>query len=132
VCSFPGAFNHAWCFNHVIALVAVRVVQQFDIPKGNDNTYTEAEQELQELAEGLDIQDATTQREQETGKDDDKDDNGIEQWAEEWAKLSEADHEEHNESIRLVRMLLVKVSLFCNMHANNSPGSCSFKKYHLQ
>jgi len=132
--SFPGVSNHAWCFNHVAALVAIRVVHQFDVPKGpGDDTDSEAEQELWELAEGLDIEDATTQREWETDEDEDEDDDGIEGWAEERAELSEADREEHDENVRPVRMLLVKVSSSsCNMCANNSPGSCSFTKSCLQ
>ncbi|KAG1722957.1 uncharacterized protein EDB91DRAFT_1040319, partial [Suillus paluster] len=32
--SFPGDPNHAWCFNHVIALVAKSLIHQFDVPKG--------------------------------------------------------------------------------------------------
>jgi len=113
--NFPGASNCAQCFNHVVALIAIRVVRQFDIPKGGDNWDSEAEQELQELAEGLDIEDAMTQREWETGKDNEEDDDGIEGWANERSELSAADREEHDKSIRPVRMLLVKVSLlFCD------------------
>jgi hypothetical protein len=130
--SFPGASNRARCFNHVVALVAVRVVRQFDVPKGRDDTDSEAEQELRELAEGLDIEDATTQREREGDEDDEEDDDGVEQWAEERANLSNADREEHDESVRPVRMLLVKVSSCCNVHANNSLGTCSFAKSPLQ
>ena len=91
--NFPGASNCAQCFNHVVALIAIRVVRQFDIPKGGDNWDSESEQELQELAEGLDIEDAMTQREWKTGKDKDND-NGIEGWANERSELSAADHDE--------------------------------------
>jgi len=91
--NFPGASNCAWCFNHVVALITIRVVCQFDISKGGDNWDSESEQELQELAEGLDIEDAMTQREWKTGKDKDND-NGIEGWANERSELSAADHDE--------------------------------------
>jgi len=33
---FPGEPNYAWCFNHTVALIAKRVVRQFDIT-GDDN-----------------------------------------------------------------------------------------------
>jgi hypothetical protein len=113
--NFPGASNRVRCFNHVVALVAIRIVRKFDVPKGGDNWDSEAEQELQELAEGLDIEDPMTQTEQETGEDDEEDDDGIEGWANERSELSTADHEEHDESVRPVQMLLVKVSLlFCD------------------
>jgi len=100
--NFPGASNCAQCFNHVVALISIRVVRQFDIPKGGDNWDSEAEQELQELAEGLDIEDAMTQREWETGEDNEEDDDGIEGWANERSELSAADCEEHDKSIRPV------------------------------
>ncbi|KAG2086662.1 uncharacterized protein F5147DRAFT_556401, partial [Suillus discolor] len=32
--SFPGNPNCAWCFNHVIALIAKSLIHQFDVPKG--------------------------------------------------------------------------------------------------
>jgi hypothetical protein len=69
----------------------------------------EAERELRELAEGLDIEEAVTQQERETDDDDDDDDDD-DGWREERAKMSTTDWEELDESVRLVRMLLVKVS----------------------
>jgi hypothetical protein len=106
---FSGASSHTRCFNHVVALVAIRVVRQFDVPTGNSDEGTEAEQELRDLAEGLDVEDAVTHREHEVD-DDEEDDEEIEEWADERCKLSAADREEHDESVRPVRMLLVKVS----------------------
>jgi isopentenyl diphosphate isomerase/L-lactate dehydrogenase-like FMN-dependent dehydrogenase len=110
--SFSGASSHTRCFNHIIALVAVQIVCQFDIPIGNNQDKdTEANKELQKLAEGLDSEDAETQREVDNDEEDDEE---IEGWANERQKLSAVKHKEHDESTRPVQMLLVKVrSLLC-------------------
>jgi hypothetical protein len=76
---FPGAPNHTRCFNHVVALVAKRVVRQFDVVShGDSDTLDEAEKELQELANGLDIEEAMAQSEWEAeeGEDGDDEDDG--------------------------------------------------------
>jgi hypothetical protein len=31
---FSGASSHMQCFNHVVALIAIRVVHQFDVCEG--------------------------------------------------------------------------------------------------
>jgi hypothetical protein len=60
--TFSGDENRARCFNHIVALVAKSTVHQFDIPKGLANAaLDEVERELQELAEGIDIEDKQTQ-----------------------------------------------------------------------
>ena len=61
------------------------------------------------MAEGLDIDDALTQRELENFHEDEENDDGTEGWAETRAKLSAVDHKEHDESIRPIQMLLIKV-----------------------
>jgi hypothetical protein len=60
---YPGASNCAQCFNHVVALVAIRVIRQFDIPSSKKDMIDEVEQELRELVEGLDIEEAIAQKE---------------------------------------------------------------------
>ena len=109
---FPGKANHTRCFNHTIALVAMRVVRQFDIPKGGDETaMDEAELELRELAEGLDIEEEITQRELEADDNDEGDDEFYD-WEGEQEHTFVLDRKDLNENVRPVRMLLVKVSLF--------------------
>jgi hypothetical protein len=41
--NYPGASNRAHCFNHIVALVAIRVVRQFDVPGGENKSMDEAE-----------------------------------------------------------------------------------------
>jgi hypothetical protein len=110
--SFPGSPNRARCFNHVVALVAKSVVRQFDVPKGlADAALDEAERELREMAEGIDIEDEVTQGEweEQDNSEEDKDENN-DGWIDEVAELSIADREELEANIRPVRLVLVKVS----------------------
>lgn len=59
ITTFPGYENCTRCFNHVITLIAKSSIHQFDVPKGQaDAALDEAERELNELAEGIDIEDA--------------------------------------------------------------------------
>jgi hypothetical protein len=108
---FPGAPNHTRCFNHVVALVAKRIVRQFDVKGGDSDGMDEAERELRELAEGLDLEESVTQSERDVDdkdEDDDDDDDGYDVTA----NLSATDREALNESLRPVRTLLVKVSKY--------------------
>jgi len=75
---FPGEANHTQCFNHVIAISVMRVVHQFDVPKGDaEGSMSDAEYELQILAEGLDLEEAVTQQEREVEDDEEEDDDVV-------------------------------------------------------
>ncbi|KAG1743283.1 uncharacterized protein EDB91DRAFT_1081218 [Suillus paluster] len=76
-----------------------------------DAALDEAERELRDLAEDLDIKDEQTRGEWE-GKEDDNDDIGdtADGWINEVARLPMADHNELEENIRPVKLVLVKVS----------------------
>ena len=111
--SFPGDANCAQCFNHVIALIAKSSICQFDVPKGQvDAVPDEAERELRELAEGLNIEEEQTKGEWE-GPDDEEDEEGkdLDGWVDEVAGLSVANREALEENIQPVRLVLVKVSV---------------------
>ena len=109
ISSFPGSANRARCFNHVIVLVTKSSIRQFDIPKGKaDAALDEAERELRELAEGLDIEEVEMAGEWEAPEDDD--DENAEGWVDEVAHLSVANREELDANVRPIRLLLVKVS----------------------
>jgi hypothetical protein len=109
---FPGAANRTRCFNHVIALVAKQIVRRFDVPqKKNDKEMDDAERDLQELAEGQDIEEAIMQRECEINENDENDanDDELDGWARNRETLSAEDRKLLDNSIRPVQMLLVKV-----------------------
>ena len=111
ITTFPRDENRALCFNHVIALVAKSSICQFDIPKGQaDAALDEAERELNELAEGIDIEDEKMRAEWEgTDNEDDNDDNDG--WVDEVGHLLVANHADLEVNIMPMRLVLVKVSL---------------------
>jgi hypothetical protein len=127
---FPGAANRTRCFNHIVALVAVRVVQQFDVPKGDDTDVTNvAEQELRELAKDSDVEESITLREWDCAEDDD-DDGDIADWQGDESIV--LDREALNASLKPGRMLLVKASRLTKKGQPSSPRSCSSARYRLR
>jgi hypothetical protein len=115
--TFPGDPNRVRCFNHVTSLVARSTIRMFDIPKAQaDAALDEAERELQELAEGIDLEDLVMQGEHnEADYDDDDavavDDEDLDGWVDERAGLSTADRQALDKSLQPVRLVLVKVSI---------------------
>ena len=109
---FPGAPNRTRCFNHVIALVAKRVVRQFDVPVRKENEIMDDdEKELQGLAQGQDVEEEQSQREieiEENECDDDDGDDGA-------LAMEGIASDEFDRSLRPVRTLLVKVSNFSSL-----------------
>ena len=128
---FPGEANRTRCFNHIVALVAVRVVRQFDVPKKDNMDGTnDAKNELRELAEGSDIEEAVSQTEWESTEGDDEDDvDGVEWQDDETTVL---DRETLNTSLKLGRMLMIKVCREQKKRSTNSPQPCSSKRSRLQ
>jgi hypothetical protein len=109
IVTFPGDENRAQCFNHVVALIAKGLIRQFDVPKGKaDAALDEAERELNELAEGIGIEDEKMRAEWEGNDEDNEDNNG---WVDEVACLLVADREELEANITPMRLVLVKVSI---------------------
>jgi hypothetical protein len=115
--TFPGNPNRVHCFNHVTSLVARSTIWMFDIPKAQaDAALDEAERELQELAEGIDLEDLVMQGEHnEADYDDDDavavDDEDLDGWVDERAGLSTVDRQALDKSLQPMRLVLVKVSV---------------------
>jgi hypothetical protein len=106
--TFPGDANRARCFNHVVALVAKRVVRQFDVGKGQaDAALDEAERQLQDLAKGIDIEERLARANQDAG--DDEDDEDVNDDSDETDDLSPEARAELDANTRPVRLVLVKV-----------------------
>jgi hypothetical protein len=106
--TFPGDTNGARCFNHVVALVAKRVVQQFDVGKGQaDLALDEAEQQLQDLAKGINIEERLAQANKDAGGDEE--DNNVDDDSDETDDLSPEAQAELEVNTRPVRLVLVKV-----------------------
>jgi len=109
--SFEGDANRARYFNHVVTLVAKRVIHQFDVPKGRaDAALDEAEQALRDLAKGIDLEERQMQAKHEVDGDEvdvsnDKDDkDALNMLPDACAEL--------DESTWPVKLVLVKVSSF--------------------
>jgi hypothetical protein len=126
---FPGEENRTRCFNHIVALVAVRVVRQFDVPKKDDMDGTnDAEKELRELAEGSDIEESVSQTEWESTEleGDDEDDVDSAEWQDD--ETTVLDCETLNTSLKPGRMLMIKVCREQKKRSTNSPQPCSSKR----
>jgi hypothetical protein len=111
---FGGETNRTRCFDHIVNIVGRTVVRQFDVPKGK---LGDAEAELSALAQGIEEEEEATQDEIDDELDDDDE---IDGWvAGEDTEMSDDEREELEESVRPVRLLLVKVTL-CHMPDSDS------------
>lgn len=106
--SFCGHRTHARCFNHIVALIAKRMICQFDVNKTDgDIALDEAEQALWDLAEGIDLEEHQTQRELDVDDDDNVDNvEGLEGLN----LIPGPTRDELERSTRPVKFALVKVS----------------------
>jgi len=106
---FPGDANHSRCFNHVITLVAKRMVRQFNVnPKEANAELDEAEQALRDLAEGIESEELMMRGSQDA--DDEEDDDKVDEEEVFEEKMSPEDRAE------LERLVLVKVGQVDDVH----------------
>jgi hypothetical protein len=104
---FPGAANQTRCFLHILNLVVKSIIKQFDLPKAQANgILDEATKELLALAGDIALEE---EQMREVGNDDEDDDN-EEGWIDERELMSRWERDELDESVQLVRLLLIKVS----------------------
>jgi hypothetical protein len=112
---FPGAAHRTRCFAHILNLVAKSVIRQFDVAKGGaDGALSNAEKVLQELADGVDLEDLVVQGEQEVEDDNIEEERNEDGWIDEREELTRMQRNELDEQTRPVKLILVKVSpSFC-------------------
>ena len=109
--SFPGESNLTRCFNHVLNLVAKTAIQVFDVPESNkDSVLNNATAELQQLAKNIDIEELETRAAGYENDEEGGDVDSTDGWIDERLGLTEVEREELDDSVLLVRLLLVKVS----------------------
>ena len=115
--------NRTRCFNHVLNLTGKALLRQFDVKNkasdgdGNsDQALSTEEQELLDLAEGIDDEELTMEDERGTENDDEDETTAIEdleeldKWLDEVSnEMTEEEHLELAENIRPVSRVLVKV-----------------------
>jgi hypothetical protein len=107
---FPGEANRTRCFAHIVNLIAKSLVSQFDVPKKQaDEKLSAAEKELQKLAQVLELDEVQTRLER-TKQANDEEADDLEGWVDEVDQLSEEEQEQLSESVRPVRLVLVKVT----------------------
>ena len=109
--------NRTRCFLHILNLVAKSLLRQFDVtPRketdGVDDDLSPEEEELLDLAEGLDKEELTMELQDDANEDEeapeDDDDDG---WVDELDDLSEEERDALKVHIRPVSCVLVKVRL---------------------
>lgn len=105
--------NHTRCFLHITNLVAQSIVKQFDVKKVDaDGQLNAAELELQEVADGLELEEALAAAKRGGGEGDagnEVDDNDG--WVDEVALLTDKERAALEISIRPVKLVLAKVSV---------------------
>lgn len=96
---FPGEANRTRCFAHITNLVAKSLLKQFDVTKKKTGeTASSAEIVLQELADGLDVEEVETRlRETEENGPGEKDnEDGL---IDELAAMTVSEREEWEEQV---------------------------------
>lgn len=102
---FPGKANHMQCFMHILNLVCKSILRQFDIPKAKQgDTLDEAAQALAMLAKELDVEEAAAKDADEEDLEDDE-----QGWIDEREPMSDDERAMLDESVKPIRLLLVKV-----------------------
>ena len=106
--------NRMQCFVHVLNLIAKSLLKQFDMVKKSNkdknllDNLNEEDHKLLTLAENLEEEELTTA--DEINDDEEIDENDVQDWVDEVATLTATQCEFLEESIRLVKLVLVKVS----------------------
>ena len=105
---FLGDANRMRCFMHILNLVAKSILRQFDLPKGQTSDV------LKVAEDGLALLGAQLEEYENEdwgdNTDDDVEDDDIEGWCDEHEEMSAEERDELEESIRPVKLVLVKVS----------------------
>jgi len=112
VLKFGGRATHPCCFLHMVNLIAKSLVCEFDVKKWRDGEYTRSEdedaerleQELRTLADGIELEERAT-----VDENDLDGNNEFEGWIDEIERLTNEEWKEFHETVRSVKLALVKV-----------------------
>ena len=110
--TFPGAANQTRCFAHILNLVAKSVLRQFETPKAKGmKAMEDAAKELAAVTDEIDNDDDEGPEDGDDVDDDvvDDDDDGL---PDERDELSEEELSSLEESVKPIRLILMKVSHF--------------------
>ena len=107
--NFPGALNQTCCFAHILNLVVKSILQQFDVPRSQDNQrLDEVTAELRNLAGNIEQEEVKSRRLNSDENDDD--DDNLEGWIDERGALTEEERKGLDDSVKPVWLVLTKVS----------------------
>lgn len=117
---FPGGANRGRCFDHIVNLCAKSVLRPFDVtPKKAGAVMDAAERVLQELAEGLEVDDSVPSLD---GQDDgDEEDDDLDGYVDEYGALGDMEREDLDENVYPVKTVLLKVS-YAQLDRFTHPG----------
>ena len=105
---FPGATNRSRCFTHTLNLAAKSIIQQFDLPKIEATiVLDEAAKELVKLTKEMELEELTSCGG--AGDEEEEEEDNTDGWVDENVLLSDKEKEVLNESMKPVRLMLVKV-----------------------
>jgi len=112
VLEFGGRATHTRCFLHTVNLIAKSLVHEFNVKKWRDGEHTGSEdedaerleQELRTLADGIELEEWAT-----VDENDLDGNNEFEGWIDEVERLTNKEREEFHETVRPVKLALVKV-----------------------
>jgi hypothetical protein len=106
---FPGAANRSRCFTHILNLAAKSIIRQYDLPKAQaDTAMDEAAKELAKLSSELEQEEIISRGTE--GENDGEEDDLDDGWVDENAILTGEERAELDETVKPVRLMLVKVS----------------------
>ena len=105
---FKGRKGQTRCFAHILNLVAKSIIQQFDIPKAQLNkVFDKANVALTELAGDIDSKEQ--EMDESSDKKDDDEEENTDDWVNERDTMAAEQLAAIDESVRPVKMMLVKV-----------------------
>ncbi|KIK42770.1 hypothetical protein CY34DRAFT_58340, partial [Suillus luteus UH-Slu-Lm8-n1] len=107
---FGGEAARTRCFLHIINLVAKSLIREFNVPKHKTaESLDSAEQDLQDIAGEIDIEDEATIAANGDGDPSADDADDTEGWIDEVNELDDFDRDALQENIRPIKLVLVKV-----------------------
>ena len=117
--TFPGAANQTRCFAHILNLVAKSVLRQFETPKAKGmKAMEDAAKELAAVTDEIDNdddegpEDGSNEGSDGDNVDDDVVDDDDDGLPDERDELSEEELSSLEESVKPIRLILMKVSHF--------------------
>ena len=124
------------CFAHILNLIAKSLLKQFDMKQKTEEDLTNDKRKLLDLTGNIEEEENTTAMENDTGDEDTADKDDMDGWVNEMDHLTAAEKQDLEESIKPVRVVLVKVKVnnkLTNLAHHTTPTASQtfFQNYSL-